>query len=490
MFDSMRSQLTLWYTGVLALVLVILAVVTYAYLARAARTRTDQLLADTANSLVSNFTGESNDEDQSGDDTAVEVARDFQFSDRQAIIFDEAGRVVAVSDAPARTRGNSEWPSIIALSQSLRGLIESATRSGRAYVTIPDQRDGIRAFATPVKSRGRTYIFVVAQSLHDQDEVLEQVRHAFYVAVPLALLVASLGGYFLARKSFAPVVEMGDKAARINASNLNERLPVPQARNELGRLAQIFNELLSRLDLSFEQQRRFMADASHELRTPVAIVCGESEVALSQQVRSPEQYRESLAIVHDEGRRLTRIVEDLFTLTRADAGQYKFEPATFYLDETIGECVRAVRSLAAQHGLELQYKYTGDELLFRGDEGLIRRLILNLLDNAIKFTPAGGQVSVDIALDDSSYIIRVTDTGTGINAEAQPHIFERFYRADQARSRSSGGETGGSSGAGLGLSIVFWIVEMHGGRISLERSDKSGSTFLITLPVNSKVAAN
>jgi len=492
MFDSMRSQLTLWYTGVLALVLVILAVVTYAYLARAARDRTDQLLADTANSLVSNFAGESNDEDQSGDDAALEVTRDFQFSDRQAIIFDETARVVAVSDPPAGTRGNPQWPSMTTLSQSLTGLTQSATRSGRAYATIPDQREGIRAFATPVKSRGRTYIVVVAQSLHDQYEALEQARRAFYVAVPLALTLASLGGYFLARKSFAPVVLMGDRAARIGASNLNERLPVPKARNELGRLAQIFNELLSRLDLSFEQQRRFMADASHELRTPVAIVCGESEVALSQQVRSTEEYRESLAIVHDEGRRLTRIVEDLFTLTRADAGQYKFEPATFYLDETIGECVRAVRSLAAQHELELQYNYTGDELLFRGDEGLIRRMILNLLDNAIKFTPAGGQVRVDIARDDAGYAIRITDTGAGINVEAQPHIFERFYRVDQARSRSSssGGETGGSSGAGLGLSIVSWIVEMHGGSISLERSDQSGSTFLITLPLNSEVAAD
>jgi heavy metal sensor kinase len=494
MFDSMRSQLTLWYTGVLALVLVILAVVTYAYLARAARGRTDQLLADTANSLVSNFAGESNDEDQSGDDAAAEVTRDFQFSDRQAIIFDETGRVVAISDPPAETTGNNpRWPSITTLSQSLTGLTEAATRSGRAYATIQDQREGIRAFATPARSHGRTYIVVVAQSLHDQDESLEQVRRAFYVAVPLALLVASLGGYFLARKSFSPVVLMGDRAARIGAFNLNERLPVPKARNELGRLAQIFNELLSRLDLSFEQQRRFMADASHELRTPVAIVCGESEVALSQQARSTEEYRESLAIVHDEGRRLTRIVEDLFTLTRADAGQYKFERATFYLDETIGECLRAVRSLAAQHGLELQYKYTGDELLFRGDEGLIRRMILNLLDNAIKFTPAGGHVSVNIARDDAGYAIRITDTGTGINAEAQPHIFERFYRADQARSRSSsssGDETGGSSGAGLGLSIVSWIVEMHGGHIRLERSDQSGSTFLITLPVNSEAAAD
>jgi heavy metal sensor kinase len=480
MFDSMRSQLILWYTGVLALILIIFAVATYTYLARSARERLDQSLTDTANSLVSNFAAESNDEDQSGDDAATEVTRDFQFNDRQAIIFDEAGRVVAASPTPSDTKGKDLWPSMTMLTQSLSALIESARGSGRAFANISNQRAGIRAFVLPVKSRGRTYFVAVAASLHDQEEALEQARRAFYVAVPLALMLATLGGYFLARKSLAPIVEIGNRAARISAANLNERLPVPNARNELGRLAQIFNELLARLDLSFEQQRRFMADASHELRTPVAIVCGESEVALSQKVRSQEEYRESLAILLDEGRRLTRIVEDLFTLTRADAGQYQFEPATFYLDETVGECVRAVRSLAAQHCLEIHYQHPDDELLFRGDEGLIRRLILNLLDNAIKYTPAGGHVRVELARADSCYVFRITDTGTGIPPEAQPHIFERFFRVDEARSRN--GETGGSSGAGLGLSIASWSARMHGGRIALERSDRSGSTFVVSLP--------
>ena len=480
MFDSMRSRLTLWYTGVLALVLLIFAAATYTYLARAARERTDQSLADTANSLISNFAAESNDEDQSGDDAALEVTRDFQFSDRQAVIFDETGRVAAASDPPTVTRGRHQWPSIITLSQSLTGLLESTARSGRAYTTIPDQREGIRAFASSVKSRGERYTVVIAYSLHEQDETLEQARRAFYIAVPLALALASLGGYFLARKSLAPVVAMGAKAERIGASNLSERLPVPNARNELGHLARIFNELLARLDASFEQQRRFMADASHELRTPVAIVCGESEVALLRQVRSPEEYRESLVIVHDEGRRLTRVVEDLFMLARADAGQYQFDSTTFYLDETVGECVRAVRSLAAQHGLELHYQQTEDELLFHGDEGLIRRLILNLLDNAIKYTPAGGHVRVDLRRDDSDYALKITDTGKGIPAEAQPHIFERFYRVDEARSRNR--ETGGTSGAGLGLSIASWSAQIHGGRITLDRSDKTGSTFVVTLP--------
>jgi len=222
-----------------------------------------------------------------------------------------------------------------------------------------------------------------------------------------------------------------------------------------------------------------MADASHELRTPVAIVCGESEVALSQALRSAEEYRESLSILNDEGRRLTHIVEDLFLLARADAGQYRPSFTPFYLDETVGECVRAVRSLATQHELELHYRQPEGEMLFRGDEGLIRRMLLNLLDNAIKYTPRGGQVRVELERDDASYRINITDTGTGIQTEAQPHIFERFYRADKARSRN--GETDGS-GAGLGLAIAQWVAEIHGGRIALVRSDKSGTAFAAILP--------
>ncbi|OLE55193.1 MAG: hypothetical protein AUG51_04375 [Acidobacteria bacterium 13_1_20CM_3_53_8] len=386
MFETMRARLTFWYTGVLALVLVIFAVVTYAYLARAALERTDQSLADTANSLISNFTAESNEEDQSSDVAASEVTRAFQVNDRQAIVFDEAGNVLAASNPPTYAMGRSPWPSTPALSQSAGEMLESASLSGRAFATLPGQREGIRAIAATVNSRNKRYTIVVARSLHDQDEELEQARHALFVAVPLALLAASLGGYFLARKSLAPVVAMGDRAAQIGAANLGERLPVSNEQSELGRLALIFNDLLARLNLSFEQQRRFMADASHELRTPVAIVCGEAEVALSQNIRSESEYRESLAIVHDEGRRLTRIVEDLFMLARADAGQYQPDFNNFYLDEILGECVRAVRSLAAQHGVEINYKQMEDELLFRGDEGLIRRMILNLLDNAIKYT--------------------------------------------------------------------------------------------------------
>jgi heavy metal sensor kinase len=475
----MRARLTIWYTGVLALVLVVFAVATYSYLARDARARTDHSLADTANSLVSNFAAESDDEDQSSDDAATEATHNFRFGDRQAFIFDERGRIVAASDPPARMNGRLLLPDAGVLAPSLAGLLESSAQTGGAYATVSGREaDGVRAYAARVNNRSRVYTVVIAQSLSEREEALEQARRAFWVAVPLALLFASLGGYAIARRSLAPVVLMGARAARIGAANLNERLPEPDARNELGRLARIFNELLARLDLSFEQQRRFMADASHELRTPVAIVCGESEVALSQADRKPEEYRESLSILNEEGRRLTRIVEDLFVLARGDAGQYQPDHASLYLEETVAECVRAVRSLAARHEIEIQYRDVDEELPFRGDEGLIRRMILNLLDNAIKYTPAGGRVCVDVERAGAAYAIKIADTGIGIPADAQPHIFERFFRVDKARSR--GNDTGG--GAGLGLSIASWIAELHGGRITLENSNARGSTFVITLP--------
>lgn len=484
MFETMRARLTLWYTGVLALVLVLFAGATYFYLARAAQERVDQSLADTAASIASNFAAELNDEEQSGAAAAAEVARNFELKDRQAIIFDQDGHVVAATDAPVDASGHHPWPALATLAQSLDGLLKSAKLSGHAYGSVSAPNQEIRAFAVLTHNTDPAYLVVIAHPLKDQAAALEQARHAFYFAIPLALALASLGGYFLARKSLAPVIEIGDKATHISAANLGARLPVPDQRSELGRLARIFNDLLERLDLAFEQQRRFMADASHELRTPVAIVCGESEVALSQKNRNPEDYRESLAIVHDEGRRLTRIVEDLFMLARADAGQYRPDFESFYLDETVSECVRAVRSLATQRGLKLDFQPANDELLFRGDEGLIRRMVLNLLDNAIKHTPTGGQVRVEIRRADSLMMIRITDTGSGIPVEAQPHIFERFYRVDKARSRD--GQTG-SGGAGLGLSIAAWIAEMHGGRITLEESGEGGSAFLISLPAPAEV---
>jgi signal transduction histidine kinase len=171
----------------------------------------------------------------------------------------------------------------------------------------------------------------------------------------------------------------------------------------------------------------------------------------------------------------------LFTLARADAGQYPLELTNFYLDDMLGECLRSVRSLSVSRGLSLSYEPPADEIPFRGDERLLNRMIINLLDNAIKHTPASGNVSVTLKQDGANFSITIKDTGDGIPAEAQPHIFERFYRADKARGRNA--EANGS-GAGLGLSIAQWVAGLHGGRIVLDHSDQNGSTFVVFLPVS------
>ena len=479
LFGSMRSQLTIWYSGVLAVVLLIFAVTTYSYLARAARQRTDDSLSDMVTSFVSVFNTELGDENQPADEAVREAARGFNFRDRQVIVFDGRRNVVVASEMAETLPHGPKWFTSDEAQPQLGNLMDSASRAGRGYTTVFREEHAIRVFAALVPVGGQTYLFAAATPLREQDQALEQARKAFYVAIPLALLLASLSGYFLARKSLAPVVTMGEQAARIGASNLNERIPVPQNNEELGQLARIFNDLLLRLDESFAQQKRFMADASHELRTPVAVIRGESEVTLSQPSRDEGEYRESLAIVNDEGQRLTRMVEDLFILARADAGEYPLMLTDFYLDESITECVRSMRSLAAQKDLEIFYQPPEKEIAFRGDEPLIRRMVLNLLHNAIKYTPKNGRVRVSLTYNREHCEVEISDTGPGIPGEAQSHVFERFFRVDKARSRD---ESLNGSGAGLGLSIARWAAVMHGGKIILGHSDSSGTRFVISLP--------
>lgn len=473
----MRAQLTLWYTGVLALALILFSVVTYMYLVRAAQRRTDDSLEGAANSVISSVNTEANDEGLSADDAAKEAVGAFHSSDRAVTVYDERNEIVAESALPQGLSHIERWSSTLRPQQFTGLLTAAGTTPG--FATAKLAGEDLRAVGKVFDIKGRPYKVLMVQSLREQAAGLAIARRAFYLINPLALLLASLGGYFLARKSLAPVISMANQCEMIGAENLDERLPELDPRNELGRLVQSFNSLLFRLQTSFQTQRRFMADASHELRTPVAIIRGESEVALSNELRAAGEYRESLAIVQDEGKRLARIVEDLFTLARADAGQYPVETSNMYLEETVGHCVRSVDSLATQRGLELDYKSSAHELFFTGDEGLLERMTLNLLDNAIKYTPRGGSIRVRLDRNGNSCKLAIADTGRGIPAELQPRIFERFFRADQARSRD-GGRNGS---AGLGLAIARWIAELHGGALFLEKSNSEGSTFVISLPL-------
>ncbi|MGH9800158.1 MAG: sensor histidine kinase, partial [Blastocatellia bacterium] len=327
---------------------------------------------------------------------------------------------------------------------------------------------------------GKSYVIVVSQSLNLLSEDLETLRDILLAAVPLALALAGIGGWFMARKSLSPVVAMSESARRIGAEDLAQRLPVANPRDELGQLAATFNELLERLQTSFAQQRQFMADASHELRTPLSVIRTASAVTLEQPQREENEYREALAMIDRQTVRLTRIVEDMFTMARADAGKRELLPRDFYLDELVAETSRAAAVLAERKGITVECA-AAKETLYCGDEDLLRQMILNLLDNAIKNTPSGGRVRLELTQKDSRHIITIADTGAGIPAEAQPHIFERFYRADQSRSRSEQANGDGGSGAGLGLSIARWIAEAHDGSLDLLHSDNTGSVFAVSL---------
>jgi heavy metal sensor kinase len=478
MLDSIRARLTLWYTGVLTLVLVVLALITYFIFWRSTLQRTDVSLSELSAAFLTTLDAEV--KDQSGPDSlrlAGQVAiTEHRFRDHVFAIFDSAGNIVVSSqEVPTAATGSSAGGALS--SPSFQRFLDDSARSERFFGNVKGGRSGYRGFSRHFSSSSNAYTLVILQSLHPQQEMLEEVTSTFAWVIPIAILLASVGGYFLARKSLAPVVAMSSQAGRIGAANLHQRLAVQNGRDELGHLAQSFNSLLDRLSQSFERQQRFMADASHELRTPVAILRGESEVALSQQARSLEEYRESLVVLHHESERLTHIVEDLFTLTRADAGQYPLQPGDFYLDELVAECVHSARTLALAKKISLNFE-EAPESPIHADESLLRRMILNLLDNAIKYTSEGGRVTVTCAHTTHEYVLSIADTGGGIPSDLQPRIFERFFRADKARSRAE--NDGG--GAGLGLSISRWIAEAHHGRLELTRSDSAGSTFTAYLP--------
>jgi heavy metal sensor kinase len=479
MLDSIRARLTLWYTLVLAFVLVLLAAFSYFVYWRNVMESTDKGLRELTNAFATTFQAELSE----GNGPAVpkaaasEAMLEHRFRDTVLVILDSSGGVLLSSwDSSPRSSREILNPDFFQ-SASFRDFTGMAANDPGFLGRVQGGRHGFRAAANLIRSATGDYTVVVLQSLHPQQELLRDIRRTFYWAIPAALLLASLGGYFLARKSLAPVAEMASQARHMGAANLQDRLAVANPRDELGQLALSFNQLLARIEASFDQQRRFVADASHELRTPVAILRGEAEVTLARADRSPEEYRETLAILRDESRRLARMIEDLFTLTRADAGQYPLSLRDAYLDELATEVLHRARSLALTKNITLSSSIEPD-LPIHADEVLLERMLLNLLDNAIKYSPPGSNVELVCRREGANYVIKVSDNGPGIPGDLQPRIFERFFRADKARSRSDGSTVG----AGLGLAISRWIAEAHHGRLELTRSDSSGSTFSFLLP--------
>jgi len=465
MLNSVRTRLAIWHVGILAVVLGSFSLGVYLVLSHTLYQRLDDTLRTTATETGLSLSNDMRDGVPVAT-TATHALTEHIGPHQAAAIFDTEGRLIAENTA----LGNIRAP--------IPHLRSTPTAEAELH-TLSENSTGPRRVAVQgVMAGGKSYVIVVSHPFESITRDLRVIRLVLYMSISVALLLSGFGGWFLARRSLAPLVEMMERARQISAENLAQRLPVANPRDELGRLATTFNDLLARLDESFAQQRRFVADASHELRTPLSVIRTATGVTLELEGRDETEYREALKMVDEQARRLTHVVDDMFTLALVDSGHHSLHPTNFHLNELISETVRAAEVLGATKEVDVHVDPLA-ETPYRGDEGLLRQLLLNLLDNAIRHTLPHRVVRMKLKSNGWEHQIVVSDAGAGIPIEAQPFIFERFFRVDQARSRAEG-----AGGAGLGLSIAKWIAEAHGGTLKLLRSDDTGSTFVASLPFN------
>jgi len=316
----------------------------------------------------------------------------------------------------------------------------------------------------------------VAYPLEPVYEAVDNVFFNFLFITPIALLISVIGGWFLAHKSLKPVDELTKTAKEITAQNLTRRLPTHRVDDELGRLTEQFNDMISRLQASFTQIQQFSEDASHELRTPLTIMRGEIEVALRNQ-RLSKNSRELLASIYDELIRLSSIVESLMILVKSDTGRLVFNMQPVALDEFLAQIIEEAKVLGESKKIKVRLDHP-ESILVLGDAGRLKQLFLNLIDNAIKYSHARSQVIISLTKTNGTAVIAVKDNGAGIPRKDLTRIFERFYRADR-----TSGETEPASGSGLGLPIAQWIAEAHHGSIQVKSREGKGSTFTVHLPV-------
>ncbi|MGE5732584.1 MAG: sensor histidine kinase [Gemmatimonas sp.] len=479
--STLRWRLTLWYTVLLGAPLIALAIGYYLFFARTLYSRTDQFIGDALVAFSRELVAERRAASSivSAMQSTVDEVR---FRDLHIAILDSAGTVVAMTPLP-QNEVISDRRSLPAFDDWIGVAVRERDLSKAQAITIGGPRGPYRVISRPLQLARQRFAVTGTYSLSDTESVLARIRRMFAVVIPLLIVCAATGGYFLAARSLAPIASMAARAAEISARNLRDRLPVSGG-EELAGLARIVNDLLGRLEASFSQQRRFMADASHELRTPTAILRTEADVTLAQEHRTEEEYRAAVTIMRDSARRLTRIVDDLFLLARADSGNLVARHEPIYLEELVHDATRAVRPLADARAIRVALREVV-EAPFEGDSDLLGRLLLNLLDNAIKHSPDGCVVEVGMSRRNGRYEISVIDAGQGIPAEAQERIFERFVRLDAARAR---GEQSSTSGAGLGLAIARRIAEVHGGRLDLVESRPGRTEFRVTLPAETKPA--
>jgi len=452
---SIRWRLTLWNTLSVAALLVVCGLLVYGMLQRAMYRQIDQL-------LESQFEELREDRRMATDHESRIPHWVHEFKEHVnvfAVVYDSQGQVYARTEelpndsVPVEPTEASAEPNFA--TQYLPIIGSQRTLTGR------------------LPAGGEQFSVVLMAPLADVEANLGRVRTVLITALPVSLLLAGAIGYLLSRKALAPIERLRARTDEITADKLDQRLPVDNPDDELGRMTETINEMIARLERSFDEIRRFTADASHELRTPLAVLRTEVEVAMSKPLDQSQQ-RNLLSSVLEECQRLTALTDQLLTLSRNDAGMTQYAREPIDLASLVEEIVEMMTPLADAKQQTISFHGRGAAMI-TGDSSRLRQVFYNLLDNAIKYTPGQGRIEVTVNTTDNEATVFIADSGIGIPAAHLPHVFDRFYRVDKARTREEGG-------TGLGLSIAKTIVAAHDGEIEVTSEEGKGTTFTVTLP--------
>ena len=464
---SIRFRMALWYAALLAGALALFGAATYLGLERYLQKSLEESLIKQARSVGDVLLVNIN---QSGEDYVDnEITEHYspEINGRFIRVTRADGKQIYVSGPP---KDGTFDPALVATPR-----LPVAHESSRE-VEMSDGHELLLHGLPYRASDGTQFIIEVAAPYNQIESVLRGLLLTFALGLPLIVALAIGGGYLLMRGALRPVDEIRQKAARITSRNLSERLPVLHTGDELERLAIDLNRMIERLEKSFHQINRFSADASHELRTPLTVLQGELEAIAQRGQSLPEDVRETIGSALEETHRLAKIVESLLAISRLEAGEARVQPMRLNFAELARTTADQMKLLAEEKHISMTCDGT-DPVEVDADPSRLKQVVVNLLDNAIKYTHEGGNISIFITRRDEHAVLEVADSGLGISADDLPHVFERFYRADKARSRQMGG-------TGLGLSIVRSICLAHGGQVTVNSTEGRGSLFRVELPLS------
>jgi two-component system, OmpR family, sensor kinase len=490
---NIRSQMMLWYFLIFAILIFLFGAVFYFNLQTSLETNIDTELQSRAQA-ISNGINEENGTIAVQDVTGVlpglvdpdATTRPLAPTSTPVSNQDKLETQGDVNIAPLvrilNNKGDAVYTSLAFSKLNIPALSVTQPLQGKPWRGTVTATNGqmVRVYSLPRLDNGHVYAIVqVGESLFSLGTTLRSVVIELLLIGFFVLLLSFIGSYWLAVRSFAPVEKMISIARRIEVGDLHERVPVPRTQDELQKLALTFNAMIERLEKSFARQRRFVADASHELRTPVAAIRSMTDVTLASSAAvSPDEYKVVLHDVNVEAERLGHLISDLLSLARVDENKLPLEREVVRLDRLVPDVAATMELLATEKNITLSVE-ASESAPVLGDEARLIQVIMNLVDNAVNYTNAGGNITLRVYVKGNNVYLNVSDTGIGMGSEHLEHIFERFYRVDPARSRAAGG-------TGLGLSIVDWVVDAHEGTISVVSKPGQGTTFTVQLPLASQ----